>query len=204
MGDRREDSEVERLLGLAGRGNVEARGMLLARFREPLKLLAANRLDRRMASRVDPSDVAQEVLAEADRRLEGYLRGRPLRFYPWLVQFARDVLIEARRKHVGAANRSVLREDLPASGSGLAPVASDTGPIDRAIRRERRATVRSALDRLPAEDRNVLLLRHVEGLSVEESAEALSLSEEAVKSRHRRALERLRGLLEPSSGGRSS
>ena len=201
MGDRPEESEVEQLLKLAGRGDLEARGQLLERYRDPLKSLAASRLDRRMASRLDPSDVAQEVLAEADRGLGRYLLDRPLRFYPWLVQFARDILIDARRKHVRAANRSVLREDRPASGSGLAPAASDTGPVDRAIRRERRATVRAALDRLAASDRKVLVLRHVAGLSVEETAAALSLGEEAVKSRHRRALERLRALLGPGSGG---
>ena len=201
MVDHREDPEIERLLILAGQGDLEARGRLLSRFRDPLKSLAASRLDRRMASRLDPSDVAQDVLAEAGRRLAIYLRDRPLPFYAWLVQFARDRLIDARRRHLGAANRSVLREAMPPSDSACAAVASDTGPVDRAIRRERQATVRSALDRLSASDRKILLLRHVEGLSVANSAIALCIGEEAVKSRHRRALERLRTLLEPESGG---
>ena len=201
MEDRQEEPEVERLLELAGRGDLESRGRLLARYRAPLKSMAASRLDRRISSRLDASDVAQEVLAEADLRLADYLRERPLRFYPWLLQFARDVLVDARRRHLQAKNRSVLREDRPPPGSGPAPAGSDTAPIDRAIRLERRAAVRSAIDRLPASDRQLLRLRHVAGLSVGEVAAELGLGEEAVKSRHRRALERLRAVLESESGG---
>jgi len=196
MGERGEEFEVEQLLGLVGRGDRAARGRLLERFRGRLRSLAASRLDRRLAARVDPSDVAQEALAEADRRLGPYLRDRPLPFYPWLVQFAHDRLIDARRKHLQAANRSVLREDVPPSHPGPGPVAPDTSPVDRAIKRERRASVSSALGRLSEADREVLLLRHVEGLTAGEAAAALDLGEEAVKSRHRRALERLRALLD--------
>jgi RNA polymerase sigma-70 factor (ECF subfamily) len=197
----RKHRDVEHLLEQARSGDGDARGQVLERFRERLKSLAAARLDRRLARRIDPSDVAQEVLAEADRRLEGYLEVRPLPFYPWLVQLARDRLIDARRKHLEAGRRSVLREDRPLSGSGLGPAATDTAPVDRVIRAERRTTLHSALDRLTEADRRILLLRHVEGLSAEESAVALNLSEEAAKSRHRRALERLRTALKVGSEG---
>ena len=196
MGDRGEESEVEDLLAGAGRGDREARGRLLDRYRDRLRSMAAARLDPRMAARVDPSDVVQEALAEADRRLGPYLRDRPLPFYPWLVQFARDRLIDARRRHLEATSRSVLRETGPHSGSGSGPVAPDTGPLDRAIGLERRGRVRSALGRLTESDRRLLMMRHVEGLTAEEAATALDLGAEAVKSRHRRALERLRALLE--------
>ena len=204
MNDRREEIEVERLLDRAGRGDHEARGKVLERFCDRLKLLAATRLDRRLAGRIDPSDVAQEVLAEADRRLEPYLRDRPLPLYPWLVQFARDRLIDLRRKHLVAASRTVMREEHPPSGSALSPVASDTGPVERAINTERRTSVRIALARLSETDQRVLVLRHVDGLAADEAAETLQLSEEAVKSRHRRALERLRGLLETGGEGRGT
>jgi RNA polymerase sigma-70 factor (ECF subfamily) len=204
MHEHAEERDVERLLEGVAQGDRAARGRLLERYRGRLRALAAARLDVRLAARVDASDVAQETLAEADRRLESYVQERPLPFYPWLLQFARDRLIEVRRKHLGAAQRSVLREDRPPSGSQAAPLASDTGPVDRAIRAERRASVGSALDGLAEPDRRILVLRHVEGLTAGEAAATLGISQEAAKSRHRRALERLRAVLEDRDGGTSS
>jgi RNA polymerase sigma-70 factor (ECF subfamily) len=64
-----------------------------------------------LAARLDPSDIVQEVLAEADRRLDDYLRQQPLPFYAWLRQLAWDRLADAHRRHVLARRRSVTRED---------------------------------------------------------------------------------------------
>ena len=55
--------------------------------------------------------------------------------------------------------------------------------------------MRTALARLPAADQEVLVLRHAEQLSTREAAAVLGVSETAVKSRHLRALERLRRAL---------
>ncbi len=196
MDVRGENPELEALLARAGGGDEKARGLLFERYRSGLKNLAAARLDRRISCRIDSSDLAQEVLLEADRNLGRYLRERPLPFYPWLVQFARNLLVDARRKHIEASNRSVLRECSPASGFELAVAGSETGPLDRVIKRERGALVQAALARLSEADRRVLVLRQVDGLSAPQAALELGVSEEAIKSRHRRALERLRSLLE--------
>jgi RNA polymerase sigma-70 factor (ECF subfamily) len=75
-------------------------------------------------------------------------------------------------------------------------VTSATGPTAAALREEVRARVRGALEALAERDREVLALRHLEGLSVRQTAEVLEISEGAVKVRHLRALERIRGLLE--------
>src|SRR4051794_39451684 len=103
--------DTEELLARAGRGDRSARGELLARHRARLERMVGFRLDRRLAARVDPSDVVQEALTEAAGRLSDYLRQRPLPFYPWLRQFAADRLVELRRQHLQAAKRSVLREE---------------------------------------------------------------------------------------------
>src|SRR5262249_62353015 len=94
----------------AGRGDARPRGRLAERHRGRLRRMVAVRLDRRLAARVDPSDVVQESLAEADRRLDGYLRERPLPFYPWLRQLAWERLTALYRRHVPAQPRSVTRE----------------------------------------------------------------------------------------------
>jgi RNA polymerase sigma-70 factor (ECF subfamily) len=165
--------------------------------------MIALRMDRRLAARVDPSDVVQETLAEAVIKLSDYLRNRPLPFYPWLRQLAWDRLVALHRWHLRAKKRSVTREEhaepaLPNdSVLELANrlMARGSSPSDRLQREEQRTRVRAALLRLADADREVLVLRHLEQLSTREIAAVLRTSEGAVYTRHLRALERLRDLL---------
>jgi RNA polymerase sigma-70 factor (ECF subfamily) len=198
------EPDTDELLGQASQGDGVAREALLARHRTQLRKMIAYRLDRRLAARVDPSDVVQEVLAEANARLERYLRERPLPFYPWLRALAAEHLLTLQRRHVQAARRSVLREEagLPAlPDESIAELAerlatSSTSPSQGLMRKEKQQAVRRALARLPERDREVLVLRHLEQLSVAQTAEVLGVSAGAVKTRHVRALERLRTLLQ--------
>ncbi len=204
--------DTEELLRRTSGGDRGARGALLQRHRQRLKRMVAVRMDPRLAARLDPSDVVQEALAEADRRMDGYLRDRPLPFYPWLRQLATERLADAHRRHVRAARRSVTREQpavplLPdASAAELVGrlLGSSTGPSEAARGHELRERVRAALAALPASDREVLVLRHLEELTARETAEVLGLTEAAVKSRALRAVQRLRALLgdEASEGAR--
>src|SRR4051794_10149647 len=98
--------DTEELLCRAGRGDGSVRPRLLTRHWARLRRLVAGRIDRRMAGRVDPSDVVQEAVAQAARDLSGYLRDRPLPLYPWLRQFALQRLLQLRRHHIGARRRS--------------------------------------------------------------------------------------------------
>jgi len=198
--------DTEDLLRQTGRGDRDARDRLLARHRDRLRKMVAWRLDRRLAPRVDPSDVVQDVLVEADRKLDDFLKRRPLPFYPWLRTLAWDHLAQAYRRHLRARGRSVLREepgvlDLPdESAAELAArlVTSATSPSQQAIRREVRERVRRALAAMAERDREVLVLRHLEQLSVADTAAILDIKPGAVKVRHLRALERIRKLLESS------
>src|SRR4051794_7276170 len=103
------EPEIDELLARASAGDRDARGELLERHRERLRRLLAVRMDRRLAARVDPEDVIQDALLEADRRLDGYLRDRPLPLYPWLRAIALERLIAVHRHDVHAARRSVLK-----------------------------------------------------------------------------------------------
>jgi RNA polymerase sigma-70 factor (ECF subfamily) len=164
--------------------------------------MIAVRLDRRLAARVDPSDVAQEVLAEANRQLDQFLRERPLPFYPWLRRLAGLKLADAYRRHFKAGRRTVMREEragLPdESAQELAGrlVGVTSGPAAGLGRRERNAQVRAALERLPERDREVLVLRYLEDLSTADAAVVLGCRIGAVKVRLLRALRRLRSLLD--------
>jgi RNA polymerase sigma-70 factor (ECF subfamily) len=195
--------DTDHLLDRAGRGDAAARVQLLVRHEKRLRQLVAWRMDRRLAARIDPSDVVQETLADAVQQLSDYLRDRPLPFYAWLRQLALDRLAALHRHHVRAQKRSVLREEqralpLPdASALELAErlLARGSSPSARLRRHERRERLQAALARLAAADREVLVLRHLEQLPIREVAAVLGITEGAVYTRHVRALERLRRLL---------
>src|SRR5437588_8135911 len=154
------EPDTDVLLEEVSRGDASARSRLLQRHRQRLRQMVAVRLDRRLAARVDPSDVVQEVLLEADRRLPDYLRERPLPFYPWLRQLAWDRLADLHRRHIQARRRSVTREEAPLHGlpeESAWDLASrlfgqGTSPSARLQREEVRQHVQEALARLPERD----------------------------------------------------
>jgi RNA polymerase sigma-70 factor (ECF subfamily) len=146
----------------------------------------------------------QEALVEALRLLPEYLRDRPMPFYPWLRQIAWNRLVDLHRRHIISKRRALDREvqmDVPLdeqSAYHLADVllAREPAPGARLLREELLYRVRKAVDRLPSEFREVLILRQIEQLSVEEIAAVLSIPQGTVKSRHFRALSQLRELLD--------
>lgn len=195
--------DTDQLLDRLVQGDDAARPVLLQRHRDRLRKMVAVHLDRRLRPRIDPSDVVQEALAEAAARLADYARRRPLPFYPWLRQLAWDHLIELHRRHIMAGKRSVTREEPDAlrlpdeSAAELAArlVNHGSSPSARLLREELRQRVRQAIERLAPGDRQVLVLRHLEQLSTADAAAVLGIGEGAFKSRHLRALQRLRTLL---------
>ena len=199
-----DQKDTDALLAQVEAGHRSAIDALCDRHRGRLRRMVAVRMDPRLMPRLDPSDVVQEALAEAARRLPAYLRERPLPFYPWLRQIAWERLVHLHDRHVRAQKRSVAREerlDLPLPDQSVVQladrlVAAQTSPSGRAIQAEMRCRVRLALDQMPLHDREVLVMWHLEELSVREIAALLGLSEAGVKSRHRRALERLVHVLE--------
>jgi RNA polymerase sigma-70 factor (ECF subfamily) len=197
-----QEPNTDQLVEAAASGDQQARGTLLERHRERLRRMIAVRLDPRLAPRLDPSDIVQETLAEADRRLDEYLGDRAVAFYPWLRQIATDRLGMAHRRHLRAGRRTVAREEpggLP-EGSALQlaerVLGSGGSPSAGLMREERRQQVRKALEELPERDREVLVLRYLEQHSTAQTAEVLGLSQGAVKMRLLRAVQRLHELLD--------
>src|SRR5262249_38832705 len=149
------------------------------------------------------SDVVQEALVEACQELPAYLRQRPLPFYPWLRQIAWQRLVDLHRCHLLVQKRSVLREEAPAwplpddSVAQLADrlVGSEPSPSENMRGDELRARVRQALAGLSPRDQEVVMMRHLERLSISEIAAVLGITEGAVKLRLLRALQRLRQAL---------
>jgi RNA polymerase sigma-70 factor (ECF subfamily) len=196
------EPDTEQLLACAAQGDEAALGQLLERHRQRLRHMIALRLDRRLQARLDTSDVLQETLAEAARRLADYVRLRPLPFYPWLRQLAWERLVQLHRRHVRAGKRSVRREqaELPLSDESALALADrlvsrGSSPSARLRQSEQRRRVQAILAQLAQSDREVLVLRYLEHLSTQELAAVLGLTPAGVKTRQLRALQRLRDLL---------
>jgi RNA polymerase sigma-70 factor (ECF subfamily) len=195
------DAEIDGLMKKARQGDEAACQELLTLHRDRLRHMVAVRLDRRMAARVDPSDVVQEAFADAARKLPVYLRDRPLPFYPWLRQLAWERLVKLHQRHIGVGKRSVTREvscplpDESALELARRLLAPGPSPSERLQRQELYARVQAALAQLAEHDREVLVLRYLEQMSTAEIAAVLGITAGAVKVRHLRALERIRSLL---------
>jgi len=196
-------NDTDVLIHRAADGNVAARNELLQRYRGRLRNMISVRIDDRIARRVDASDVVQETLAVADQRLDAFLKDQPIPYYAWLRSLARDQLIRIYRQHILAQRRSVTREQpwnlamTDASAMLLSEriAASTLSPSEQLARKEIHARVKQLLSEMAVQDCEIIIMRHLEGLSVKEIAQVLELSESAVKSRHFRALSAIRLIL---------
>ncbi|HEY0982185.1 sigma-70 family RNA polymerase sigma factor [Schlesneria sp.] len=199
-----EQTVTQNLLVNARQGDRVAVNRLLERHRNSLKKLIQLRLDRKIAQRVDASDVVQDVLMEANTRLQEYLSDPRLPFHLWLRQLAKDRMIDMHRRHRGAQRRSLDREQSMTSPqfadqSGLDLMGQladqELTPAAASIRKELESRFLIALDQLDDEDREIVVMRHFEQLGNSEVAEALGLSAAAAGMRHLRALRKLRAIL---------
>jgi RNA polymerase sigma-70 factor (ECF subfamily) len=196
------EPDTEQLLERVAQGDRVAEGQLFQRHRQRLRHMIDLRLDRRLQARIDPSDVLQETLAEAARKLPDYIRCRPLPFYPWLRGLAWERLVQLHRRHVRAGKRSVNREqpNLPLPDESAVAlvdrlVSRGSSPSARLQHSEHRHRVQAILAQLADRDREILVLRYLEHLSTREIAVVLGLTAAGVKTRQLRALQRLRDLL---------
>jgi RNA polymerase sigma-70 factor (ECF subfamily) len=192
--------DTNELLDRIAQGESSAAATLLTRYQKRVRHMVYLRIDPRLAARLDPSDVVQDALAEAHRRLPKYAAERPIPFYPWLRRIAWERLLQLHRHHIEAKRRSVNREEmLPLSQESellLAErLAKTSAPSDQLLRREIAERVRQALTRLPAGDREVIVLKHLEELSFQDAAAALGVTQAAMYSRYYRAIQRLHRLL---------
>lgn len=195
---------TQKLLLGARKGDESAVNLLLDRHRQALRRMVQLRLDQKIQSRVDVSDIIQDVLVEANRRLPQYLENPVMSFHLWVRQIAKDRVIDAHRRHRASAKRSVDREQPLA-----VPAASDRStyqlaahirdpeltPAAAATRQEMSQLVERALGRLGEQDCEIIIMRHYEQLSNMEIAEVLGLTEPAASMRYLRAVRRLRELL---------
>jgi RNA polymerase sigma-70 factor (ECF subfamily) len=181
----------------------------MKRYRSRLRRMVSFRMDPRLQSRVDPSDVVQDVCLEAWQCLASYVSQPNASFYLWLRAVAGHKLGDLHRHHLGAQMRDAKREvslwqgSLPgATSAALAAqlLGHFTRPSEAAVRAERKVQLQTALNAMDPIDREVLALRHFEQLTVSEAAAVLGIMEKAAGMRYTRALRRFKEIL-TSLGG---
>jgi RNA polymerase sigma-70 factor (ECF subfamily) len=193
---------TEFLLQSAREGSRESLGRLLELYSNYLKLLVLGQLDRTVRARVSPSDVVQETFFEAHRDF-GQFRGQSTgEFVAWLRRILVHNLSRVVEHHVLAEKRDVRREAslqrlasaLEQSTARLEAVLPDSGstPSMVAQRREMELVVADVLAEMPADYRDVIVLRNLEGLAFEDIGQRMERTSGAVRMLWLRAIKNLR------------
>src|SRR5690242_12283986 len=200
---------TEDLLRRAKAGDAAALGALFAHYRDRLRKMVRLRLDRRVAGRLDASDVLQEAYLDVARRFPEYAAAPAVPFYVWLRALTGQRLIDLHRQHLGARMRdagqevSLYRGALPqASSVSLAQqlLAGLTSPTQAAVRAEMQLQLQEALNGMDPIDREVVVLRHFEELNNVETAAVLGIEPSAASKRYLRAVRRLKKILDQVPG----
>ncbi len=178
-------------------GDADSLAWMVARFSPLLLAQARYRLGPRLAARVDPEDVVQDVWATALPRLGG-LALRDGRATPVLLRFLSTTLLHRvnnllRRAATAAAVTGPLDEE------GAQPATGTAGPATRVADREAARRVLRAIDELGERDRELVVLRGIEQLDNDVVARQLDISANAASQGYRRALDRLRARLPESA-----
>jgi len=195
-------ANAEILLAQALAGSSEFLGRLLHQYRNYLKLLVMSQLERRLQSRVSASDVVQETFLEANRDFSAFRGTTTNEFRAWLRRILVNNLHRTVEQHVLTRKRDVRREvslealahSLERSTVRLEAILADPGASPSADLRlqEMQIVLADRLAELPADYREVILLRHVEGMSFDEVARHMERTSGAARMLWLRAIELLR------------
>ena len=183
----------EQLLAAARTGDGHALEQLLQRHQQRVY-----RFGMKMCGHPeDAEDVLQDTLLTMARSISDFRGSSSLS--TWAYTIARSSCIKKRRKSKFAPQREhSLEQDLTSEVHGL--VHPGKTPAEAALGKEIQVALEAAIQALEPEQREVLLLRDVEGLTAAEVSEIVGISVAAVKSKLHRARVRVRELLAPTLG----
>jgi RNA polymerase sigma-70 factor (ECF subfamily) len=197
-------SDAAHWLPAAQAGSKEALGQLLDSCRGYLLLIANQELGPDLQAKGGASDLVQETLLDACRDFAHFQGNSEQELFGWLRRLLLNNLHNFTRCYRDTAKRQAAAE-VPLEGGNASPnwaarlTGDDSTPSAQAIAREQAQAVEQALERLPAEYRQVILLRYQEELPFEEIGRLMDRSSNAAEKLWLRAVERLRQELETPS-----
>ena len=194
--------KLELLLADARRGDNAAMGELLSRYRKYLIFLARSQLHHHLQAKADPSDVAQEVCLAAHDGISDFHGSSAEEFAAWLRGILSNVIAMQVRRYLGTQKRDPRLEQAldrrlaDASGFLLSGLAGDvTSPSQHFAKNEAFLQLAEALEELPDDYRQVIVLRHVDSLPFADVARLMERSVDSVEKLWVRALAKLRAKL---------
>jgi RNA polymerase sigma-70 factor (ECF subfamily) len=192
----------EQLLAQARAEGGTSLGRLLELYRNYLTLLARTQVHRHLRSKADSSDLVQETFLAAHRDFARFRGSSEGELVAWLRQILAARLADLVRRHLRAQARDArlerrLAEQMSHSSEALAAGLADPGPSpsQQAARREQAVRLADAIQALPPDYGEVIVLRHLEGLSFPAVAARMGRSVDSVEKLWVRALARLRHTL---------
>ena len=205
---------ISELVPKARGGSQDARDELIAHIHDYVQLMARQNASPQLQGKFGTSDIAQQSMARVLVGFDGFRGNTKGEFYAWLRTIVTN---EARQLHRNyqAGKRDVNRERALAaerSGSlpGFAAIDGELTPRAQAIAAEKVETLHQALSRLPADYAEVIRLRNLEQLTLNEVAERMGRSFDAVRKLWYRGMVQLKDelassdfseLMEPNEDG---
>lgn len=191
--------------------NKQQLSELFQQNRPRLLRTVQTRMDPRMYGRVAPEDVLQEAFIDAEKRLDSF-DAENFSGFIWLRLIVGQTLINIHRRNLlsqkrdAGRERAQLQHQSSVSGAQLAfqIAANHTSPSEAIIRNEQVGMLGESLESISEADREILTLRHFEGLSNKEIAELLGINPKNASVRYMRALKRLRVCLEANKDFKSA
>ncbi len=184
--------------------DADAHSLALERFREYLHLLARLHMGAQLQGKLDASDVVQQTLLEAHRKRDQFRGRSAAEMAAWLRQMLACAIADAVRA-AGRIKRDVARERsleaaLDQSSARLDAwlAAEQSSPSQQAQQHEQAVRLAEALATLPEVQREALVLRHCQGLSLAEISQRLDRTPAAVAGLLKRGLAALREQLHDS------
>ncbi|MFN2586816.1 MAG: sigma-70 family RNA polymerase sigma factor [Actinomycetota bacterium] len=176
-----DESELRAVVRAASRGDEDAAARLFDEYYPRVYRYAAGRLGSGPAA----EDAAAETFAKVVREIAGF-KWRGAGFEGWLFRIARNAVVDVARR----GGREIPVETIaePASSVEESPEALVAG-IETADE------LRAVLDRLPSEQREVLLLRFGAGLDTKETGRAMGRKANAIRQLQLRALRSVRAMI---------
>jgi RNA polymerase sigma-70 factor (ECF subfamily) len=200
------DEPDQKLIEQIRAHDEQALGEYLTLRRPQLSAFIERRLGAALRRKVEPDDLFQETSAEAVRTL-AQTDFAQREVFGWLCQIAERRIIDAHRKYIASQKRDAGREvsihgtpDTSRGGLIDLLVASMTTASQAFSRDQKQIRLLSALENLPAEQREALRLRYVDGLPSKDIAERLGKTDGAVRVMLTRSLARLQQLLGVGEG----